>query len=179
MPVAVPDEPVELLQVTDVTSADAVPLMAMAAAEVETIVNPGDVIFKPGGAPDAGAGLDGGGAVGGGETGFPGLGGFPNAACRVTVTTREAIVPTPSMAVTVMMFVPTFNGTTGMLQIDVPPALPDVPWLLVHVTCGLPVPPVTVPDMAMDDVVTIIAVAFGDVTVTTSAGVGGVAAGAA
>lgn len=53
VPLAVPDPPVELDHVTEVTSPDAVPAMVIEAAEVDTIVNPGEVIFKAGG-PAAG-----------------------------------------------------------------------------------------------------------------------------
>src|SRR5581483_9056773 len=131
VPLAAPDDPVELLQVTEVTSAGAVPLTAMLAAEVDTMVKAGDVMFRFGGAPELGVRFEEGGVVGGGEVGFPGFDGvvgFAVDACLVTVTTREATVPALSTAVTVIVFVPTFSGTTGMLQIDVPSALPDAPW---------------------------------------------------
>jgi hypothetical protein len=169
VPVAVPDEPVELPHVIEVASVDAVPLTVIVGAEVETTVNAGDVIFRAGGPPDDDAGFAGG-AVGGGEPGVPGLDGVPGEVSLVTATTREAIVPASSTAVTVMMFMPRFSGTTGMFQIDVPLALPDGPWLFVHDTCGLPVPPVTVPDIVIEDVVTETAVAFGAVTETRRAG---------
>jgi len=85
-----------LLQVTEVASADAVPPMAMVGAEIETIVNAGEVIFMPGGVPDTGE--DGGV--------------FCETVCRVTVTTREATFPALSAAVTVIMFIPRCRGTT-------------------------------------------------------------------
>ena len=57
VPLAVPDPPVELFQVTDVVPADAVPLTVMLSADVETIVKPGDVICSAGGEPGGGAGV--------------------------------------------------------------------------------------------------------------------------
>jgi len=153
VPVAVPVDAVELLQVTEVTSPEAVPMIAIVAAEVETIVNPGEVIFRPGGAPDGGAGLDGVGEDGEEGAGFPGFAGVPDAVWRATVITREATQPVPSVAVTVIIFIPRFRGTTGILQSGAPAALPEGPSLLVQATCGLPVPPVTMPDMAIEEVV--------------------------
>ncbi len=61
VPAALPEAPTELLQVTEVVSAEAVPPIAMPAAEVETTVSAGEVIFNAGGAVGAG-GLAGGGA---------------------------------------------------------------------------------------------------------------------
>ena len=84
------------------------------------------------------------------------------------------MLPPLSNAVTVTMFVPLFRGTTGMLQTDEPEAWPDGPWLLLQLTCAVPDIPVTVPEMAMEDVVTVTAAALGEVTVTDKAG-GGVA----
>ena len=66
VPAAVPELPVELLHVTEVTSLDAVPEMARVSAEVETMVKAGVVIFRAGGLPDGGvAGAVGVAGVGG------------------------------------------------------------------------------------------------------------------
>jgi len=120
VPVAVPPPPVELLHVTLVVFADAVPLTIIVAAEVETMVKPGEVIFRAGGVPAGDVGATGAPGVGGG---FPG-GAVVVAAWRVIVNTRDAMLPALSDAVTVMMFVPMFSGTTGILQFAEPLALP-------------------------------------------------------
>jgi hypothetical protein len=172
VPPAVPEPPVELVHVTDVTSLDAVPAIAMLSADVETIVKPGVVILRLGGAA-----AGGGGAVGVvGELGVVG-GEAGGAACRFTVVTLEATLPAPSTAVTVTMFNPRFSGTTAIVQTLDPLAVPEGPWLLVHVTCRLPVPPVTVPAIGMEDVVTLTDDDAGLVTCTASAGGGFGAAG--
>ena len=62
VPPAVPDAPDELLQLTVLTSLDAVPAMLIDAADVDTMVNAGEVIFSEGGAPLGplgGVGLEG------------------------------------------------------------------------------------------------------------------------
>jgi len=66
VPVASPDAPVELDQVTNVTLAVAVPLNAMAAADVETMVIPGEVTVSDGG-PEGGV-VTGGVVTGGAGT---------------------------------------------------------------------------------------------------------------
>ena len=73
VPAATPASPVELVHLTAVTAtlSLAVPLMAMAEALVETMVNPGDVICSVGGvvspfAGGAGVGVGAGAGVGAG-----------------------------------------------------------------------------------------------------------------
>ena len=161
-PLAVPELPVELLHVTLVVSAEAVPLIATIDADVETILKPGDVIFSAGGALEGGVGAVGVGVVG------------VVAVCRVTVSTRDALAPVPSVAITVTILVPIFNGTTGMLQLVEPLALPDGPWLLVQAICGVPDPPLAVPDIAIEELVTETADAAGTVTAIASADGAGV-----
>src|ERR1044071_3643558 len=97
VPLAGPDAPVELLQVTEVTPADAVPLTVIEAAVVDTIVTPGDVILSTGGA-FVGVGVEGGvgfGLAGGVADGGVGLG--VTAACRLTVITFDATPPAVSL----------------------------------------------------------------------------------
>lgn len=57
VPVALPEDPVEFDQVTDVTLAEAVPLNAIVVADVETMLMDGEVMVREGG-PATGA--DGG-----------------------------------------------------------------------------------------------------------------------
>jgi hypothetical protein len=111
VPEAGPEPTTELVHVTDVVSADAVPLIVITVATVETMVEPGEVIASAGGAVAGGVGL-GGGFV---------------AASRVMLSTRDAMLPAPSDAVTVMIFVPRFSGTRGILHVDEPVAFPDSP----------------------------------------------------
>lgn len=68
VPEAVPEPPTELRHVTVVVSADVVPLIMIAAAKVATMVEPGEMIFKTGGALTGGVGFAGGG---GGAVGLP------------------------------------------------------------------------------------------------------------
>jgi hypothetical protein len=68
------------------------------------------------------------------------------ATCRVTLTMRE-MLPVASLAVTVMVLRPIASGILNMVQlsplIDDPS---DAPVLVIQVTDGEPLPPVTVPD---------------------------------
>ena len=81
VPAATPAPPVEVVHLTAVTPmlSLAVPLMAMAEAVVEAMVNPGDFICSEGGvvspfAGGAGVGVGAGGGGGGGGVGV-GVGG--------------------------------------------------------------------------------------------------------
>ena len=84
---------------------------------------------------------------------------------RVTLTIWETL-PVPSAAVTVMLLTPTDSGILDMTQfeplIDDPP---DAPMLLLQVTAGEPLPPVTVPE---SDVVMAVVVAGGALIVSAS-----------
>jgi hypothetical protein len=68
----------------------------------------------------------------------------------VTLTIWETL-PVPSAAVTVMLLTPSDSGILDMTQfeplIDDPP---DAPRLLLQVTAGEPLPPVTVPESDVD-----------------------------
>ena len=112
-----------MVQVTLVVSADAVPVIVIVASEVETMVKPGEMIFRVGRVVGGVVGVVG---VGAGVGSAGGVGGVA-AACRVMDSTRDAMLPAPSVAVTVMIFIPTFRGTTGILQLDEPFALPEGP----------------------------------------------------
>lgn len=73
---------------------------------------------------------------------------------RVTLTVLETL-PVASVAVTVMPFNPMASGILNMVQfrpmaevvIDAPS---DAPVLVTHVTAGVPLPPVTVPERLID-----------------------------
>src|SRR6185295_8291110 len=68
------------------------------------------------------------------------------ATCRVTLTVRETL-PDASVAVTVMLLTPIASGMLKMDQLV--PLIEDpsdAPVLVIQVTEGAPLPPVTVPD---------------------------------
>ena len=128
VPVAVPELPVEFVQVTEVTLAVAVPLMVMVASDVATMVMDGEVILSDGGPEGVGVvgvvglvgpvGTVGGtGAMGGvGVTGSVGMigvigtagreGGKTVEACCVTVIELEAVSPALSVTCTVIRLDP-------------------------------------------------------------------------
>ena len=114
VPVALPEAPVELVQVTEVTLADAVPLSVMLASDVETMLIGGEVIANDGG-PEGVGGV--GGAGGGGATG----------ACLVTDSSAEAVWPALSVTMTVMWFRPRPNAIEAMVHAAAPAAWPDPP----------------------------------------------------
>lgn len=64
---------------------------------------------------------------------------------RVTLTVWEAL-PVVSVAVTVMLLSPTVSGMFDAVQlVPLKEAMPEAPFL-DHVTMGVPLPPVTVPE---------------------------------
>jgi hypothetical protein len=134
--VALPEEPVELDHVTDVTLAVAVPLNAMVAADVETMVIAGEAMVSDGG-PEGdvvtGGVVTGGVVTGGVVTGGVVTGGVV-AACWVTVIDAEAEFPAPSVARTIIVFAPMASGTDATDQFADPAAGPDPPWLLLQTT---------------------------------------------
>lgn len=121
---ASPEGPVELDQVTDVTLAVAVPLNAMVAADVETMVIAGEAMVSDGG-PEGGV-VTGGVVTGGVVTGGVVTGGVV-AACWVTVIDAEAEFPAPSVTRTIIVFAPMASGTDAMDQFADPAAGPDPP----------------------------------------------------
>ena len=128
---ASPEGPVELDQVTDVTLAVAVPLNAMVAADVETMVIAGEAMVSDGG-PEGGV-VTGGVVTGGVVTGGVVTGGVV-AAGWVTVIDAEAEFPAPSVARTIIVFAPMASGTDATDQFADPAAGPDPPWLLLQTT---------------------------------------------
>jgi len=90
-------------------------------------------------------------------------------AIRVTLTIWETL-PVASAAVTVMLLIPTASGIFEMIQfvplIDDPS---DAPMLLLQLTAGAPLPPVTVPER---DMIVAVVVAVGTLIVSAS-GLGG------
>ena len=83
-------------------------------------------------------------------------------AVLVTVTTRETL-PVASAAVTVMVFTPIASGMLKMDQIVPLMEDPsDAPVLVIQVTDGVPLPPVTVPE---SEIVAEVVVAGGTLTV--------------
>ena len=112
--------------VTDVTLAVAVPLKAMVAADVETMVIAGEAMVSDGG-PE-GVVVTGGVVTGGVVTGGV------VAACWVTVMDAEAEFPAPSVARMIIVFAPMASGTDATDQLADPAAGPDPPWLLLQTT---------------------------------------------
>jgi len=125
VPVAVPELPVEFVQVTEVTLAVAVPLMVMVGSDVATMVIDGEVILSDGGPEGAGVvGVVGVvGAVGGtgvvgavgviGTLGMIGVmgtagreGGMTVETCCVTKITLEAVSPALSVTRSVITLDP-------------------------------------------------------------------------
>ena len=88
---------------------------------------------------------------------------------RVMLTVCDTL-PVASEAVTVMVFKPIASGILNIVQltplIDDPS---DAPMLVVHVTAGEPLPPITVPD---NEIAVEVVVAGGVLIVRTS-GLGG------
>ena len=117
--------------VTDVTLAVAVPLKAMVAADVETMVIAGEAMVSDGG-PE-GVVVTGGVVTGGVVTGGVVTGGVV-AACWVTVMDAEAEFPAPSVARMIIVFAPMASGTDATDQLADPAAGPDPPWLLLQTT---------------------------------------------
>lgn len=142
VPAASPEGPVELDQLTDITESVPVPLNAMAAADVDTMLIPGEVMVRDGGP-------EGGVVTGGVITGGVVTGGVA-AACRVTVIAKDTELPAASLARTIIVFVPIARGMAETDQFTDPAAGPDPPWSLLHTTCTEPVPPLVVPLIAMD-----------------------------
>ena len=123
---ALPEAPVELDHVTDVAPAVAVPLNAMVAADVETMLIPGEVMVSDGGP-------EGGVVTGGVVTGGVVTGGVVTA-CWVTAIDAEAEFPAPSVTRMVILFAPMTSGTYATDQFADPAAGPDPPWLLLQTT---------------------------------------------
>jgi hypothetical protein len=85
---------------------------------------------------------------------------------RVTVTVREALPPLESVAAIVMLFNPTASGIFAASQfVPLTTAGPNAPVLSHHVTAVPPLPPVTVPESAMDVAVVL---SGGAITVSAS-----------
>jgi hypothetical protein len=142
VPLAVPEAPVELDQVIEVTPGVAVPLKAIVAADVETMFIAGLSMVRDGG-PE-GVVVSGGAVTGGVET-----------AWYVTVIEADAVSPAASVTEMTIVFAPNASGTDVTDQFADPEAGPDPPWLLAQTTRRLPVPPLAVPEMAMDDEVVV------------------------
>ena len=140
VPVAVPELPVEFVQVTEVTLAVAVPLMVMLGSDVATIVIEGEVIVSDGGPEGVGVvGVVGVvGAVGMigviGRLGMIGVmgtagreGGVTVETCCVTVIELEAVLPVLSVTCTVITLDPGLSGTEPIDQLADPAAVPVAP----------------------------------------------------
>lgn len=123
---ALPEASVELDHVTEVTLSEAVPLKAMVAADVETMVIAGEAMVSDGGP-------EGGVVTGGVVTGGVVTGGVV-AACRVTTIDAEAEFPAPSVTKMTIAFAPMASGTDATDQFADPAAGPDPPWLLLQTT---------------------------------------------
>jgi hypothetical protein len=149
VPLAVPDCPVFVDHLTDVTPtlSLAVPLNAIDVAAVETDVAPGDPIVSVG-------------AVVSVPVPPPPVG--ATAACLVTVTTCDTRL-VPAVAVTVIVFEPIASAIFEMLHADAVPdaAMDDEPD--DHVTEIVPDPPDAAPDK-----LTVVAVVVAEVAFTVS-----------
>jgi hypothetical protein len=165
VPLAVPDCPVFVDHMTDVTPtlSLAVPLNAIVADDVETEVAPGDAIVNEGGVV------------------FPPDEGAVDAATRVTVTTRDT-QPDPADAVTVIVFAPIASATfeivhAAALPVAVPEiAVEDDP--VDQVTVIAPDPPEAAPVRLTVAAVVVAAVAFTVSVNGAAAGEAGAGAGA-
>jgi hypothetical protein len=154
VPLAAPDCPIFVDQVTEVTPtlSLAVPLKAIVADDVETVVAPGDAMVNVGGVvsvpvPVAG-GVVGGAVVAG-------------AVCLVTVTTCDTWLE-PAVAVTVIAFAPGARGIFAIVHAVVPVATPEIAIDDDEVdqdTETVPDPPVAVPDRFSVAAVVVAAVA--------------------
>jgi hypothetical protein len=152
VPLAVPEEPVLVVQVTAVTPtlSLAVPLIAMEAAEVETVAEAGEAIDSEGGVVS----WDGSGGV----------------LWRVTLTDFVTRL-VPAVAVIVMVFVPDARGTPAMVQAEAEPwAVPDAPRPFDQTIAMTPVPPDAEPDRLTVEAAV---VAGGALTVRVSGAGGG------
>ena len=149
VPIAWPEVPVELFQVTEVTPRLSVasPRNEMALAIVAMMLDPGLVIRSQGGVVSPGE-LGGCGAGGAGLAGFVGVGGAGvGGGRRITDINCDTVSLAPSVAVIVIWFPPMLRGTAGMFQLAEPDAAPVNPVLVRHVTRTGPVPPDAVPEM--------------------------------
>jgi hypothetical protein len=168
VPFAVPDAPVLVDQVTFVTPtlSLAVPLNAMVAADVETVVPPGDPMVNVGGVVS-----DPPPVVTGG------VGGVVDAACLVMVTTCDTCAE-PADAVTVIVFTPTASAIFEIVHAAaLPAAAPDTATdddAVDQDTEIVPDPPAAAPVRVTADAVVVAAVAF---TVKLNAEPVGVGAG--
>jgi hypothetical protein len=162
VPLAVPDCPMFVDQVTDVTPtlSLAVPLNSIVADDVETAVPPGAAIVKVGGVVSVPP---------------PPLGGVAAAFCLVTVTICVTWLD-PAVAVNVMVFTPIANAMLEIVHAALPAAVPvDDP--VDQVTEIVTAPPEAEPDRLTKEDVVVGAVAL-TVSVNAPAGVGvGVGAG--
>jgi hypothetical protein len=123
VPLAAPDAPVELDQVTCATPtlSLAVPLTWIEPADVETLGFEGDRIVSKGGVVPGGSGV-GFGAGGGAGDGGAGAGGgsLTGGLVRLTVTIWVAWFCWESRAVMAMTLSPMFSGAEEMLHSDDP-----------------------------------------------------------
>ena len=157
------------------------PLKAIVADDVETVVAPGDPMVNVGGVisvPDpvtggVTGGVDGGAVVAG-------------AVCLVTVTTCDAW-PEPAVAVTVIAFAPSARGIFNIVHAVVPAATPEIAIDDDEVdhdtddtedTERVPDPPAAVPDRFSVAAVVVAAVAAILSVTGVAAGEAGVGAGA-
>jgi hypothetical protein len=92
-----------------------------------------------------------------------------DAACMVTAIEADAESPAVSVARIAIVLTPTTSGTDATDQVVDPAAGPEPPWLLLQTTCRLPVPPLAVPEMEIDDAVVVRLVAAGLTIVRLSA----------
>jgi hypothetical protein len=154
VPDAAPDWPKLLDQATDEAPV-AVPVKVIDEALVETEVAEGDEMVRVV-EPLLGVVGDVGdvGEVGGG-----------GALSRVAVTDCETCVESASTAVTVMVLLPTFNGTWAMVHVLDPDAVPEDPLADQVTTTGF-FPPVVVP---LSPMIAAVVVAAGGATVSVNA----------
>jgi len=128
VPAAVPELPVEFVQVTEVTLAVAVPLMAMLGSVVATMVIPGELMLSEGGPEDVGTAGVVGSAGAAGAIGSVGIvGGKTSEACCITVIALEAVWPALSVTCTVIKLDPGLSGTEPIDQLADPVAGPVPP----------------------------------------------------
>ena len=180
VPIAWPEVPVELFQVTEATPrlSAASPWNEMALAIVSMMLDPGLVIRSQGGVVSPGE-LGGCGAGGAGVGGFVGVGGAGagvgtgllggaglvggagvGGGWRITDINCDTVSLAASVAVIVIWFPPMLRGTAGMFQRAEPDAAPVNPVLVRHVTRTGPVPPDALPEM--ETVVAIVVVVSGE-----------------
>src|SRR5207247_163503 len=128
VPLATPAPPKVLDQRTAATPtlSDAVPLRLILPAEVESSIDPGERICTVGATESV-------------------------SVARVTRTVFDAVLPAPSLTVTVIWLAPTDRGSHGMVQFAFPEAAPDPPRSLAQVTRSVPDPPETVPKAEIEE----------------------------